>query len=485
MQKLLGFTPDADPTTPGVLVDCVNLIPHEIGMRGAPTGQTPNDVPALAATCTGAAVVTKLDATRKIFAGTASKLYELSSGAWVDRSKAGGYSGGADSRWSLTQFGDSTLAANGADPIQKSSSGAFASISGAPTAEIVFSVGAFVMALNTIDGAYGTQPDRWWCCASYDDSDWTPSVTTLATTGRLVSAPGPILAGGRLGEYAVVYKQRALYLGQYVGSPSVWDFQQVPGGDAGCVGKNAWCDIGAAHFFVGTDNLYVFDGTRPQAVGIGAVRNWFFSAVNPVYLYKIQCVYDRKANAVWIFYPSEASTVCDEALVYHLATQQWGRATLTVEAALDYISSGATIDGMDSISATIDGLSSYSFDSQYWISGGRSLSVVNSSHQLQLLSGNTVTSGFTTGDIGDDETVSLLQSFRVRFAPGYTPTSATANFFTKMEEGAGLTVGGSATMTESRFDVLQSARFHRAALTFTGPVRIISVGGKFKPGGVA
>ena len=40
---------------------------------------------------------------------------------------------------------------------------------------------------------------------------------------------------------------------------------------------------------------------------------------------------------------------------------------------MDFISGGSTIDGLSSISATIDGLGSFSFDSQYWLSGGRSL----------------------------------------------------------------------------------------------------------------
>lgn len=473
-----------DPTTPGVLSECVNFIPYNNGMQGAPVGQTANDVPALAAECRGAAVVTKLDASRRIIAGTQTHLYQLISGAWTDISKAGSYVGGADSRWSFCQFGDSTIAANGVEAIQESTTGDFATIATAPIAQIVFAVGSFVMALATVDGTYGDQPDRWWCCGTYDPTTWTPSLTTLATTGRLVSTPGPILAGGRLGEYAVVYKQKAVYLGQYVGAPEVWSFQEVPGGEAGCVGKDAWCDVGSAHFFVGTDNLYAFDGTRPVPVGVGEVRDWFFSNSNPIYLYKTQCVFDRKTNAVWIFYPSLTSTVCDSALVHHLGTKQWGRVTITVEEALDYIAAGTTIDGLDSISATIDGLSGYSFDSQYWLSGGRSLSVFNASHQLQLLTGNTVTSGFTTGDIGDDEAVTLLRKVRIRFAPGCTP-AATVQMFSKMESGAGLTNGPSGTLQDGKFDVLQSARFHRMAVNFTGPVRVLAAGVETKQQGNA
>lgn len=483
MDKLLGFAPDADPTTPGVITSCTNMVPGQTGMMGAPTGQTPTDAPALAAECRGAAVVAKLDATRRIIAGTQTKLYELSGGSWADVSKAGNYVGGTDSVWSFTQFGDSTIAANGIEAIQRSTAGAFTTIATAPIADVVFSVGSFVMAMSTSDGTYGDQSDRWWCCASYDDTSWTPSLSTLAATARLVSTPGPILSGGRLGEYAIAYKEKAIYLGQFVGAPEVWNFTLVPGGEAGCVGRDAWCDIGSAHFIVGKDNFYLFDGTRPAPIGVGVVRDWFANTVAPAQLFKVKCEYDRQNNLVWIFYPAIGSTVCNQALVYHVGTQQWGHATITVEAVLDYISSGVTITGLDGISATIDGLTDYSFDSQYWLSGGRALSVFNSSHQLQLLTGATTTSGLTTGDMGDDERFTLLKKIRVRYAPGFAPSATAVQVFGKQTEGAALTSGTTATMTDGRLDVLQSARFHRAAFTFTGPVKVLAMGIDVKPQG--
>lgn len=477
MQKLLGFLPDADETTPGVITSCTNFIPYINGMKGAPSTATPSGVPAVAAAVAGCALVTKLDDTRRIFAGTTTKLYELVAGSWTDVSGAV-YTGGVDTRWCFTQFGDSTLAANLTDTIQRSAgSGAFASIATAPKAKIVYTVGSFVMALNTVDGTYGTSPDRWWCSAANDDTSWTPSVTTLATTGRLVSSPGRITAGGRLGDYAVAYKEKAIFIGQFVGAPVVFDWQQVPGGEAGCVGQESWCDIGGAHFFVGLDNFWIFDGSRPIPIGVGEVRQWFFDNSAPGLRYKTKCLFDRQNNAVWIFYPSLSSTSCDEALVYHIGSKKWGRATVTVEAVLDYISAGVTIDGLSSVSATIDGLSSYSFDSQFWLSGGRSLSIFDTSHQLQSLTGPSASSSFTSGDIGDDDVTSLMTKARLRFAPGYTPTTATANAYTKMKEGDSLTVVSTGLpIYDGKFDVLQSARWHRMSFSFTGDVRVTEMG---------
>ena len=211
MTPLLGFMPDADATTPGIITECTNLIPYLNGMQGAPSALTPDSTPALGAECLGAAVVSNLLGARRIFAGTAAALYELSAGVWLDRTGVP-YTGGADTRWSFAQFGDATLTANRVDTIQRSTGAGFASIAGAPKAEIVFSVGAFVMALNVNDGA--EKQDGWHCCAAFDDTDWTTSVSTQAASGRLVASAGAITAGARLGEYAVAYKAKALFLGQ-------------------------------------------------------------------------------------------------------------------------------------------------------------------------------------------------------------------------------------------------------------------------------
>lgn len=485
MDKLLGFLPDADPTTPGAIIACTNLIPYENGMKGAPTGISPASTTALASACLGAAVATKLDSTRRIFAGSATAMYELLAGAWSDVSRVGGYAGGVDTRWSFTQFGDASLCANLSDTIQRSTSGAFADIAGAPKAKIIFSVGSFVMALNTTDTTYGVSPDRWWCCASFDDTSWTPSVTTLATTGRLVSTPGQIIAGGRLGDYAVVYKEKSIYIGQMVGAPSVWDFLQVPGGEAGCVGQDAWCDIGGMHFFLGQNNFWLFDGSRPVPIGGGEIRRWFFENSSMEYRYKTKCVFDRQTNTVWTFYCSINSTTPDQALVYHLENKQWGRVSISIEATLVYITSGATIDGLAGTSPTVDGLSNISFDSQYWLAGGPYLGAFNTSHQLQLMVGDSATSSFTTWDNGDDDRYSLLHKIRIRFAPGAAPTSASVAVYGKATEGGTLITGPTGTLTDGKFDVLQSARFHRASFAFTGPVKVIGFGASLIPQGTA
>jgi hypothetical protein len=482
MIPLLGFMPDADPAAPGVITDCEQLIPYTTGMEAAPTAVTPAGVPALVSACLGATVVTNLAGARRVIAGTATKLYELGSSSWSDVSRATvAYNASADARWSIAQFGDATLCSNKGDTIQRSTGGAFSDISGAPKAAIIFTVGSFVMALNVNDGT--EKSDGWHCSAAFDDTDWTESLATQSASGRLVSSPGAMTAGQRLGEYAIAYKSRSIYLGQYVGAPSVWDWVQVPGGDAGCIGKDALCDIGSAHFFVGENNFWVFDGSRPVAVADDQVRDWFFTNSDPQYRYKTICTYDNQTDRVWVFFPGKGSSVCNRALVWHRVSRKWGLADRTVQAALNYVAPGLTFDTLSSEGATYNSLPDISFDSQYWLSGGRALSVFNSSHQLQLLTGAPGASSFTTGDVGDDDAVTLLRSIRLRYASGRGPATATAQTFKKMSSGDDLSDGASGAINDGKFDVIQTGRWHRAKFSFTGDVRVTGMKGDYTTAG--
>jgi hypothetical protein len=120
-----GFTPSVDPTTPGALLNCQNLVPTVRGMKSA-ASPLPFGNPAFPAVVTGAATCELLSGAYRTFAGTATDLYEVVGNANNNVSAvAGGYLGGADP-WRFAQFGNASLAVNGVDPLQQSvSAGAF------------------------------------------------------------------------------------------------------------------------------------------------------------------------------------------------------------------------------------------------------------------------------------------------------------------------------------------------------------------------
>jgi hypothetical protein len=327
------------------------------------------------------------------------------------------------------------------------------------------------MALNVNDGA--TKPNGWHCCAAYDETDWTEATATQCASGQLVSTPGYLTAGGRLGQYAVAYKSRAIYLGQYVAGAVVWDWELFPSGNAGCVGKGAWCDIDGRHFIVGEDNFWIFDGASISPVADGVVREWFSTDCSSTYKYKVTCAYDKITNLVWIFYPSEGSATIDSALVYHVLSKKFGRVAIAAEAVLEYYTASTTINGLASIASTIDALPDINFDSAYWLAGGRSMAVFNTSHQMQSLTGVSASSSFTTGDIGDDYEISSINEIRLRYATA--PSSSMVQMYRKTHSGTVATPGNSGSQINGKFDIRQTARWHSAKFTFNGNVEIVGM----------
>jgi hypothetical protein len=193
--QIQGYAPDLPQNTPGVLVDCTNMVPTIRGMKGAPNVQDPSGISgALAATCQGAVSLRKLDESVRVFAGTGTKLYEIAGGSWTDRTRASGgdYSLSSDIRWRFTQFGNVSIAASKSETLQASTTGAFADIAGAPKAGVVEVVGQFVFLGDTDEGTFGDSPNRVWWSAKGDHTDWTPSIATECATLLITSTPGKI-----------------------------------------------------------------------------------------------------------------------------------------------------------------------------------------------------------------------------------------------------------------------------------------------------
>lgn len=476
MTPLLGFTPDAPTTADGIIVDCANFIPYEAGMKAAPSAVAQGGS-ALGAATRGATTITRLDASRRVFVGTTAEIRELSGTTFTDRTRGAGYSLGAGTHWSWVQFGDNTYAVNIDTVVQKSTTAAFADVSGAPKAKVIASLltsgGGFVFAFNTIDGTYGTSPDRWWNSALNDGDDWAVNPTvTLCNTGRLLGAEGPITAAKSFGSDRIMaYKDRSIYAGRFVGGASVFEWTEIP--SIGCAGPDAIVDIGTAHVFVGQDNIYMFDGARPFSIADGQTRQWFLDNSSITYRQYAQMQYDRDAKLIWIFFASNNSTtgLPDRALVYHLATKQWGRADRNMETAFIYNTPALTWDG---------GSGTWDAQTNSWDQsnpGNRILAFYDTAHTLYLLNGTPGSSYFVSNDIGNDSAVSKLIEVSLRYMTA--PTTASTSAYYSMATGGNPSVG----LTQSAYDVpangsnkfkfRQTARFHRIQFNFTGAVKVV------------
>lgn len=464
---LTGFAPDLDPETPGVLIECDAIVPTLQGLSAANSPASAG-LPALAATPTSAYGTELLDGTRRLFAATATKIYEASASSWTDRSRAGDYTGSERKRF--TTFGNVVLEGNKSEIIGAAAAGAgFVDVAGSPAAKILVSAAGFVMALDTNDGVYGDRPDGWWCSGLRDHTTWTPSAATQAANGRLIDSPGSIRAGAALGNDVVAYKPTSLYLGRYVGPPLIWAWQRIPG-DIGCSGAESLVVVDSRHFFVGPNDFFVFDGTVPRPLE-APLREWFFADLNLPYRDKIYGTVDVPRGLIYWHYPSIRSTTgaLDSLVVYNYRTNQWGKQALSIDVPLVYFSGQVTYDGLGTLYTTYDALPDIAYDSPFWLQS-QSLPAVFQSSVLYTLTGTPGAWSLTTGDFGD-----MTQwSFMDRISPRWrsTPTTATLTNFYRETLGDTRTTDATISMSRKRFDMRRSARWHSATMTGSGTATI-------------
>lgn len=481
MNKVLGFAPDSNPTTPGLLTDCANLIPSELGMRPGPT-VTPIGVAPPPGDVRGALAAIDLSGNRLGIVGTTTALCSLTGNTWSNISGTGGpFALGNDERWALDQFANSTVASCRSAGMQIATGGNFAPVASAPKAKILAVLKGFVMAFNTTDTTYGDSPDRWWCSAYLNASDWVPNVSTLCTTGRLVESGGEITAANRLGDDIIVYKRRSTYVGRFTGPAEVWNFTQVDS-DVGCVGQDAVCDTGKAHYFIGDDDIYAFDGVQVRPIGRGVLRDWFVGVRDPKQMQKSQAFWDKQNQLAWFFFPSVAGgSELDSGLVYHPSTNKWGRANHFIRALVRYATPSATYDAGSDLVADYETGPAIDYDSPFWVEAQELMAGFDANNRLVSFAGIPGASSFTTGDYGDESMYTLCDRLTLRLKK--SPATSTATGFTKDDGGVESEQASTAIRDDAAFDLRQRGRWHRFTVDSTGDYALIGMAPRLKPAG--
>jgi hypothetical protein len=405
-------------------------------------------------------------------------MYEAATQAWVDvtRQTASAdvpYTGTVSSVWRFAQLGNASLAVNGADRIQQSiSAGRFEDIPGSPVAVLIDVTQGFVFVANVSDPTYGDRPDGWWCSGLYDQTIWTPDIATQCATARLIDTPGACTACRALGSNIVIYKDTSMYYGTYQGPPVIWGFVVISN-QVGTPVQEGVVSIGTAHYFLGNDNFYVYDGTRPQPIG-DPVKKWFFGDRNPDVDYLMRSMHDRANALVYWFYVSNDSPdgrTIDSGLVYNYRANKWGHVAYVLEAVFDYVSGQMTWDDLGTYYTTWDDLPPVAYNSPFWVQASRVPAVIDASHLVQTLTGPARTTLLQTGEIGDDESYSDLQYVRIRCRTD--PASATVAGIHRETLGSAEFETSQNSMHDGQFDVDVSARWHSLQFEFQGDVEIL------------
>jgi hypothetical protein len=88
----------------------------------------------------------------------------------------------------------------------------------------------------------------------------------------------------------------------------------------------------------------------------------------------------------------------------------------------------------------------------------------------------------TTGWYGSEEAVTVCTRVRPRYRT--KPTAATITPCATFDLGGTPYYGPASSINGDRFDVLQSGRYHRFAMTFTGAMEVEALNPTLKPQGL-
>jgi hypothetical protein len=395
-----------------------------------------------------------------VFAGGSTKLFKLDSGdlSLDNVSKSGNYSTPTDQRWKFTQFGNVIVAANGQAKLQGynlNSSSLFADLAAdAPTARFVTVVRDFV-----VSGWQSSYPSRVQWSALGDESSWTASATTQADFQDIPD--GGSVVGVTGGEFGLVFMDRAIHRMSYVGSPLIFQFDNISR-NLGCYEANSIIQYGGTSFFLGDDGFYACDGQNVVPIGSEKVNRFFFDNVEESTLYLMSAAVDPIKKLIIWAYASNSSSTPDSLLIYNYQTQRWTSGTTHVDRIASTSTPAVTLEGMD-VYGNLDTILT-TFDSRLWLGGKLQLAGVDGA-KIVTFSGTNATAYIETGDIEVPGATSAITMVK----PIVDDGSGSVALLSRRLLSQSTTFGSqSAADSENRVAVRGVGRYHRLQLTPTG-----------------
>lgn len=454
--QLGEWMPDQSGIT-GALTDAKNVVSQAIGYGPFPSavafsGSASEDLVTLYA-------AKNPDSTTQLFTAGASKIYKVDGVGALTQVKSGMTTGISD-KVRFTQFGKTVITTNNADKLQSwtlGTSTAFADLSAtAPIAKYITVVRDFVVVANTYESAEQKQYRVRWSAIN-DETDWTENVNTQSDYQDIPD--GGQIMGIRGGEFGLVFLERAISRMTYVGTPFIFQFDNISR-NKGCMVAGSIAQYQGITFFLSDDGFYMCDGQQVIPIGNEKVDRFFIddasesdygsmsSAVDPV----------RKL-VIWNYVATDGTR---KLMIYNFATKKWTHA----DAGTDYLSEASTasvtLEQLDSISTSIDSLTT-SLDSRLYV-GGKYFLGGTLGAKVYTYTGSSLTAQISTGDIdlGGPSVVTLAR-------PQVDNGSATIAVASRKLLSEQVTYGTAvAADSENRVSLRSAGRYHRIQLVPTG-----------------
>lgn len=480
-------------SSPGLSNDsALNAVPHLGGYKPFPslsifsTNGTDDFV-------RGAIATNDTSNIAKIFVGDESKLYELVSNAWVDRSLLGGYSNSTDDFWEFARYKNLTtgeqkvIATNFADDIQQidvdNTGPGFSDLSAsAPRARHIGIIGDFVVVGATFDATDGQVDNRVRWSALGDETDWVVSPVTQADFQDLQGDGGRVQAVISDQRSGLIFQERAVWRMTFVGPPVVFIFDRIED-SKGLIAPKGAISVSGNTYYIANNGFQVITGSRTQAIGENKVDQFFFAdKIDSEDLKMHTWAHPVLPLIGWRYVGSGAvDAVPNRDIIFNLATQTWS----LLDQNNQFIFSGLSVpQSMDDLVGVDLDAETFSLDSRQFTGGQRLLQGIDSDGFLGNFNGTPLNATLDTGEFqGFDERYTRINQLRILGQGGTRDAQIGSR-----QKLSDTVVFGSVGIENSRgaIPLIANNFYHRIRSQFTGDwsdakgVKIyISSGGRF------
>ena len=367
----------------------------------------------------------------------------------------------SNQRWRFTQFGNVLVAANGGNRLQGynvNSSTNFSDLAAdAPQSRYVTVVRDFVVSGYVNDATI--RPNRVQWSALGDESSWANSATTQADFQDIPD--GGAIVGLTGGEFGLVFMDRSIHRMSYVGSPLVFQFDNISR-NQGCYEANSIIQYGGTSFFLSDNGFYACDGQQIIPIGNEKVNRFFFDNVDEGLLPLMSSAVDPARKLVIWAYASLSSATVDKLLIYNYEIGKWTSGTTTASRIATSSTPSFTLEGLD-VFGNLEAIET-TFDSRIWLGGKMQFAGVKDT-KIVTFSGANNTAYIETGDIEVPGATSAITMAKPIVDNGSGNVALVSRRLLNEQ-----VVFGSQTAadSENRVSIRGVGRYHRLQLTPTG-----------------
>lgn len=456
------YKPDVSDYQAQATRNILNVLPRGDGY-GPCLSQQPYTL-ALPDVCRGMFFASNPDGSTSIFAGTSTRLYKLNNTTtgWTDVSKGGVVYPALSSSalWQFVQFNNLVIAVQANSPPQVFdvvSSSTFLDLAGSPPQAAYASiVGRFVVLSGLL-----SNPFRVHWSGLNAVTTWTSGVNS---SDYQDFADGGVVLGVAGGESGIIFQDQAIRRMSYIpGSPLIFQIDRISQG-VGLYAPYSLIRAGEKIFFYsGRGFQKIEPGGVPQQIGRERVDRTFSSALDRSNIHLFQGAADPRNSRVFWAYKSQAGQtgLFDKLLGYDDDLDRFFSIDMLGEYLAGMSQPGQTLEGLDSISTSIDALT-LTFDS-YAVSSQPEIGVVNSAHRMSFLRGPALAASLQTGEQGVDNKRIYINGFRP-----VTDATNLSGFLTYRETTSQASTTGASTAKNARTgrcDLRRSTRYARYGIT--------------------